>query len=370
MIKRSIILTVVFLLQQPCLGAAAHKPFRSDLLERMAVDMQIYQSLDTLDDGFYYREYHNEGKPVSVSINKGEVTHIGYSLFPVSVRHSLPGIICDFLERYTLELSLPNMREQNLYRKMREDGLVWLQGSPEEMVAAMCADTTLSIELTNILGRRYSFSWKTAVDSGNVVFPADWRLISGRGMVENERRIPAEVEITEILPPAPLPDTTDMTNVDEGIYMVDDGNYYIQSLTSVRYYQAGEGLLKVFDDPSRIDMYSANLFSGVGLDNNHVLAIKMRVYPLQAVVFKVPLDKWLSYCLTEGCKPYWGIVRREGNMLEGELVMRNTTCGYNHIMRIWMSVGDLARKEGEIQARLVPFVPMHNVSFLFDEIKL
>lgn len=368
--RKSFLLATVCIIAAAIPSAGGAKSYHSNLLERMANTMQIATQLDSLGNGFHYRSFVWGGNPISVRIDGDEITHIGYSLFPVSVRSGMPITICDFIERYLLELSLPLPRVKTINKQLLEDGFICLEGAPETMVAAMCSDTTLTINLTNVLEKRYSLEWKNAIDSGSVVFPADWQLLSGRDMEENESRLPVEIAKHNILWKASLPDTASLTQDGQGLFVQDGGYYYIKTLACAQFYRYEKDSLKLVDGPSNVSAYTANLFTGTGLHNDFVLNIKMRVFGLKSTYFKVPLNQWLSFCLAKGCKPYWGIISVSEDLVEGELIMRNADLGYNHVMRIWMPTELLHKGSGEIQTRLVPYVPTHNLSYLFDEIKL
>ncbi len=368
--RKSLLLTTVCVIAASIPLAGVAKSYHSNLLERMASTMQIAAQLDSLDNGFHYRTFVWGGNPISVRIDSDEVAHIGYSLFPVPVRSGLPTTICDFIERYLLELSLPLPREKTIHKQLLEDGFICLEGAPETMVAAMCSDTALTINLTNVLEKRYCLEWKNSIDSGSVVFPADWQLLSGRDMVENENRLPVEIAKYDNLWKEHLPDTASLTPSEQGLLVHDGGYYYVKSLACTQFYRHEKDTVRLVDDPSIISAYTANLFTSTGLHNDFILNIKMRVFGLTSTYFKVPLNQWISFCLANGCKPYWGIISVSEDILEGELIMRNADLGYNHVMRIWLPTELLHKGSGEIQTRLVPYVPTHNLSYLFDEIKL
>lgn len=367
--KRVISIALVFLIAATSSVCAARK-YRSSLLAQIAGAMALDSLCHQLEEGYHYRISSWNGIPVTIGIVGDEVSHIGFALLPPSTRELLPMPVGDFLERYTLELSLPLQHEKSPQVQMMEDGFEFHQGTLGRMISAMSQDTIIETELTNIRGRRYCFKWKNALDSGCVVFPIDWQLLSGRSMMENEERLPREVLGALPLAPLPLPDIDYLVQTNDGVYTTDEGYYYLNYLSSDRYYTLQRGIVQLIDDPQQTKAFTANLFTGGGVDNSLTLNVKMRTYGLQSVYFKTTLDQWLAFCLVNGCKPYWGIVSDDGEMLEGELIFRNEDCGYNHVVRLWVSSKNLKERRGEIQARLLPYVPTHGLRYLFEEISL
>lgn len=367
MLAKKTILTLAFLLAASVVSTGAASGYRSDLLERMSGVLHADSLYAGLGEGFHYAAFRHGGFPVSVRIGRDEIQHLGFSLFPASTRSQLPEAICDFLERYALELFLPLPREKSIKMQMLEDGVEFAHASLDRMVSALCRDTVIAVSLQNIRERRYCFSWKNALDSGTIVFPVDWQLLSGRSMTENENRLPGEVEESIILQPLSLPEPHSLVQTAEGLLSTDEGCYYIANLSANRYYQKKRGGVCLFDDPRQTDAFTANLFTGAGINNSLILKIKMRTYGLTSLFFTTSLDKWISFCIGNGCKPYWGIISEDSDKLEGELIFRNAECGYNHVMRIWIPRQNLYERTGEIQARLMPFVPTHGIRYLFEE---
>ena len=368
-IRSFIVLAFIFLAASAFHADAVGK-YRSSLLERMAGAMDIDSLCAGLGEGFHFGIVSWNDVPVSVVKEGGEVRHIGYSLFPVSTRSLLPEPVCDFLERYALELTLPLIREKSPQIQMLEDGVEFNRGTLPRMISAMSRDDNLDVELTNIRDRRYCFNWKNGLDSGCVVFPIDWQLLSGRSMTENEERLPREVLRAPSLMPVPLPEPADLVQAEDGLYSTDEGYYYFNTLSSNRYYTVHRNTVHLMDDPKKTNAFAANLLTGAGIDNMLTLNMKMRTYGLKSVIFKTSLDQWLSFCLKSGCKPYWGVIAEDGDILEGELILRNQDCGYNHVVRLWIPLSVLKERRGEIQARLLPYVPTHGLRYLFEETSL
>ncbi|MBO4263188.1 MAG: hypothetical protein J5871_00730 [Bacteroidales bacterium] len=343
---------------------------RSILLEKMVAALSASAELDTLRDGLHYAALTRFGEPLTVRKKGGMVEHIGFSLLGPASREAYPQAIVDFLERYPLVLKLALDKERSSARKMLEDGVECVEGDLSGMVHAMCADA-LSQETTleNIGGKWYCFHWKCRSGGGKLVFPIDYQLISGRDMQENENALPREIlEAASPLPACAVP--ADAPDGEPGIFAAGGSSYYFETLSSSRYFRKSPdgGISPVLDSGEFIP-YCANLFTGAGVPNTLTLSVKMRKYGLASSYFSVPLDQWISFGFAHGCEPYWGIVSLSDDMVEGELILHNEACGYDHVLHVWADKTAVRQGRGTIQGRLVPYIPLHSLRYLFEEIK-
>lgn len=344
--------------------------YHSPLLEKVALAMGAGEAVERLADGTNYRALSYSGFPVTVRKQAGVVQHIGFSLFGPEAMNTYSRPVAEFIERYPLELMLGIDKERSKEIKMFEDGVEFLEGSMKEMLVLLCTDTVnVSTGLDNIRGRRYCFRWSGPGGQGKLVFPVDWQLISGRTMLENEDALQDDILAAGALSPLPVPEMSDESGND-GLVIMGIGFYYLESLSSNRYYTASDkGRLTLFSNPEQVKEYTANLFTGAGIPNDFSLSVKLRKYGFKSTYFSVKLDQWLSFCLESGCTPYWGIVSIEQGFLTGELIMHNEACGYDHLMKVIVPLDTLKSGSGEFRCRLVPYIPLHSLRYLFEETK-
>ncbi len=344
--------------------------YHSPLLEKMVAALDAEETIAALDDGTHFRSLSYAGYPLTVRKYGGKVGHIGFSMFDAEDRAAFPVPVLEFMERYPLELMLGIDEERSPEIKMFEDGVEFLDGNMTAMLKSLCADSAaVSKNLDNILGKRYCFQWSGKAGKGRLVFPIDWQLISGRNMMENEDALPDDVRAAGAFVPRPVPEIQPEVLAD-GIYVYSAGCYYLESLASNRYYISGDdGKLALLNNPDDLKAYTANLFTGSGIPNVFTLAVKIRKYGFKSSYFTVSFDQWLSFCLESGCTPFWGIVSVQDGVLTGEWIMHNEDCGYDHVLRVVAPLETLRNGKGEIRCRLVPYIPLHSLRYLFEETK-
>lgn len=305
--------------------------------------------------------------PVAVASDSyGRVCHLGYRLFSRSQREAMESPAFYFVERYTLEADLPMQRQKTLDKQLLEDD-VNLTGCTLQTLPRLSADTTLSVSVSNINGRRYKVSWlKGTKPSHSVEFPLSYDLLSGCDIDENERRLPAEIKafssrLDTVVPP-------ELTFDDElGVYVTSHRSYFLEELTSVRYFEEYEGEMEPLYDLDFPAHTVANLFTGTDLDNRFDINVKFRKYDNKTENFTVPVSQLVGYFISRGCQPYFGIIRCQGGEIVGESLFVNPGQGYCHAMKITMRESDLINRCGKIDARLVSYIPVSKITNIFDE---
>lgn len=338
--------------------------FRSDCLETMASFLDK-DAIARLPEGENYKCLAYSGNPVTVIKSSKAVEHIGFSLFTPTQRRMLGAVAANFLERYMLDAELPREREKKVAVQMLEDGVDFVMGSRATLLK-LCRDTLASLSLNLIDSKRYVFRWGK---EGILAFPAEAELLLGRSQKENDARLPEELKEFTAVPLKAVPGDGDLKS--EGDVLVKAGDIlYTPVLNSDLYYYKLEGSGKVhpIDSKDYPEQTCANLFGGAVDAGKIILRIKMAVYGLKHKYFEAPLSSVIGYCVNNACSSYWGPVSSDADMIEGMWILKNDQAGYVHVFRVQMSPSVAAGKTGYVTARLTPFVPLHNVKYLFEEI--
>lgn len=355
------------------LTAVARNGYCTDMLQRMASCMNVKAKLDTLSEGEYYRYFVYNNRPVTVIVKNGEVAHIGYSVFTLAIRHRMASPVCNFLERYALEITLPLKREKSVARQLDEDG-IFFHGGDFSYFKQIESDTTFAVNLENLNNKRYTVSWlKDGETKFSVNFPIEHDLIAGTDMIENERRILANIpKASKATRHEQLADSARLRLSWQGKYYTLPGNiYYTKQLNTNRYYMKDKkDGFKLFYHPSYVLESLSNLMTTVAIENDYDLQIRLLKYGFVQDTIQVKLNQWLNYCFNEGCIGYFGIIGEDNGIADCELIMRNSALGYIHLMRLSIDVTTLEERKGLIKARLNSYITTTRVKYLFDELKI
>lgn len=366
--------TVIFL--STCTVSMATNGYATDLLKKMAVAMNMAQELDDLVDSCYYRSFTYNGRPITVDVQQGNVTHIGYSLFSKAQKEFLKSPICNFLERYSLEITLPMKREKSVARQLEEDGIFFRHGSINSF-RQIEQDTSYAVGIENLNDKRYIVSWsKEGTEFLTVNFPIEYDLLVGCDMIEREKRLTEGIQNTSPecrISTVPV-DSAALQQSWQGKYYTLKGDmYYLPQLNSNQYYvkkQEEESIsYQLLYDTDFVAESLANLFTTVEIPNEYTMELRVRKYGFKTDTIHVALNQWTAYCLKEGCVPYFGVEENEKDVV-CEVVMLNKAMGYCHVMRAIVDSENMEDRNGVIKARVVTYIPISRIKHLFGELKM
>ncbi len=345
--------------------------YSSDVLLEISTQLGLRLSLDSLKDSEYYSKFFYKGLPVTVIVKGNTIEHIGYSIFTEQQRHAINSPIVNFLERYSLELDIPTRKEVTEKRRMQEDGVVFDVGD-FNVLKTVKDNPNLGITIQTLNDRKYTVTWMDSVNSlCSVTFPIDFELLNGTDMIENTRRLKECLLKDSMYARDTVCVAMDrlekMWNMN---YYVQQGDaYYFDNLNSNRYYKL-DSLGKI--EPIFCKQFPfesvANLFTATDIPNDYVLQIRMQKYGLKKEQITVPLHQWINLCKKTGCKPFLGFIKKTGDNLDCELIMRNVPNGYSHVMRFTFDTSMIEARHGFIPARLNCYIPTSRISKMFKEL--
>lgn len=166
-----------------------------------------------------------------------------------------------------------------------------------------------------------------------------------------------------------LVDESDLEHMGNGpVYRLKGGSYVISEMCADRYYvreqDSSFSLLYSEDFPTET---MANIIYSPDLAGNLQLKVTLVKYGYRTEEFTVPFRQWVSYCMAEGCRPYFGVIRRDTGMVVGMVVMHNEELGYAHIAKLSFTPQALVDPTGVVTARMNSYIPLYNVKKIFDE---
>lgn len=353
-------------------GINAQNRYNTDLLERMAEALSQKQIIMQWEEGEHDDKLSYRGKPLTVIIADGEVQHIGYRLFNAEERRKMPSPVYNFIERYALALDLPLKREKTDTRQIAEDHISFSTGTFSSLFGTK---QDLAIEMHD--GRDYTVSWKEQGKTSCCMnFPADYTLLHGSEMMENERRLSSQILRHKVRNDSVAPVVTRkqlMPTWQNNYFILSGESYYMDQLNTNLYYERiserEDAFRLVYNERYPLESL-ANLFTTTWIPNSFILGITLCKYGHSKESFEVPLTQWTDYCLKQGCKPYFGVISYDGETATCSLIMRNEACGYNHILKASMPMEQFPERRGLITARLYAYVPTYNIKYLFEEFGL
>lgn len=358
-------------------GLHSKNTYLSKELKTIAEKAAIISFTDTLSEGIHYRCITYKNSALTVIVNKGEVVHIGYSVFTPTQRALIDSYECNFVERYALTQKLPMERVRTNDELMKQDNVVFLRKGSFDTMKCIMADTTLSI-CVNKQNNRNVISWsKNGELICEIGFPSSYKLLLGMEMDELDAKLKGDILSTKVFMTDSLCEFQPgelVKSVTNDYYVRKGTYYYFAELNSNCYLQPVsdnnlDNMYKIMFNDQYPQQSLANMMTTTALANNLNLQIRQEVYGKHDSLFQVPLIQYVAYCLERGCKPYFCVIREKEGIMDCELIMNNDYLQYNHVMRMNVATADVRSRSGIIKARLDAYVPTHYLNNLFNDSK-
>ena len=372
------LLTMWVLLLPLC---ALAQTFTAPHLEKAAQKLKL-DSLDLRADSLpQVKTIDKNGQSIILRFSsKGEVEHIGIPLFASEVRLLQPSPVYDFLEYATLN-KLFKVEDNTL----KLDEVKFIKGSWNQLPGILSKSDGFTI--LNHNDKHYEVDWLK--DSQPVVvmqFPINYELLANSEREEMEKRFVKELRAySNHTPLSPKLDTGKLQSTDNPDVLVQKGQtYLIPAINDNRYVTVASEtdttahdtvaheVLRyrlIFDRHNALESLS-NLMVEPDMDvDNDSIRLQVKYYNYKRDTLKVSVRNFLSYCVKEGCTPYFGIDEAEGNSITGSLFLVNKASGYVHIMNVSCDTGNLFSGNALIDATMFMFTPTSNVRNLFAEPK-
>ena len=329
--------------------------FATQRLNQMAAsltDVPFNQLLQGVHHGYVY-----DNHPLTIRVNEwNEVEHIGYQLFDDLALQVQPRVVCDFVERYLLELDLDAQMDR--ITRMRIDKVVVERGSLDH-IYDLCLEDRLEISKAEML--RYRVAWFRGDQCLlSLLFDMDYQLMSGCNAIELENNYLRDVKRIQGVE-VPMEEIV-IEDGDDGYAIVDGGSYLSESIRADRYYLR-DAMMEWQSVCNGDKPYwsAANIMLSPLMLGDFQLDCKLDMYGYQDKGFEMDLHQWVAQTLAEGCKLFFGIKSRTPETIKGTLLCPNFSGGYCHTMSVEIPFESFDKGEGSIKGRLYVYVPLHNI---------
>jgi hypothetical protein len=306
-----------------------------------------------------HTQYQYRKHPLNIRVNQwNEVEHIGFVIFTDEIRNQLPNLVCDFLERYFLDLMMHE--EVNKDEQMYIDKVFVTKGSLVELFNI----TGNEDFLMNYIGfTKYKVTWSR---DGNVLlellFDMDYQLLSGCNALELEKlflrdlnRFPYDTSYATVLP----------TGIDTCLdrYFVQTGETYLhEAIRNDRFYARDSlGRWNLLCEKEKPYWSAYNILLSPQQAGRFNLVAKLDEYGYKTRDFEIDMQQWIDYCRKHCDNMYFGIKARTDTTLQGTVYIPNETEGFCHVLSVEIPLKTIENGTGPILGRLFVYIPLHNI---------
>lgn len=306
--------------------------------------------------------YAFKGKPLRIRTNDlGDISHIGYKLFNNQLMEAYgPSPVFDFMERYLLELDLPQ-DDKTLQQRMEVDNVVISEGNAG-MLRLVDENTPFSIEAMK--RRAYRVTWTVKGQPLTLGFQADCQLMQGCDVVEKEANLVRDmprctaVKAGDIL--ATWKDAK--ASVAGDVKMLDDGRYLSNLISRKLFMRSIHGKDELLCTRKSVAASASNIML-TGLAAKAIpMTLAVDRYGYNTDTIMVTLQQFVAFCHREGCKAYMGVKSISDKELQGTLFILNEALAYNHVLSFAFPLGLLQGRDEPIAAKVYAYIPLQNVT--------
>ncbi len=314
-----------------------------------------------------------KGKPLIIQKNaQGLVDHVGIKLFDRDLVHRYPTFVYHFIERYFLELLLlPS--ENEIYTKLRMEkvkissdiySLHSFKKDLQRIISDFSKDYSLYIMCNN---NRYTVScMRNERVLVEVDFPVRYELLSGNTKLEAENSVYMALMAQQVKEYMPLSER-ELFEYNDSLFCANEDYYLAETIVSTAFYKKEKDeFLPVFSSSMMMESVY-NLFNS-SYDWGVNVEITQNLYGGKKISYILPLKKLIDFCTDQHCIVYSGVQKVEKTEITGVLMAVNMELGYQHLMQFSLPKDLLnAPKDHEVKIKMYSYIPIHNVSSLFDE---
>lgn len=303
---------------------------------------------------------------------RNELCHVGLSLFSPEIKNMLDSHICNFLERFILELLLEKDKEGIEFKLTENHVQLFIDGqshakknlwSLQELMKTM--DMPVNFSLRHKDGRATAV-WLFDTHSLQLDFPLYRELIEGTDKKESDDNLYNRLNGMSFMKIDMEDDKLDSDSLNRfrgDIYVERGEQFGIKELSSDRYFlKESEGFVPLFH--KKYPTYSLNnLFFIKSLTKDVNLLLTHRQYGRFTPEISIPLINFLEFFKEDFIlTSHTGIVKND--KLETILVLNHKTLGYIHILRVQTQTDDLFLDNLTLKGDFYSNIPQHYIKTL------
>lgn len=314
-----------------------------------------------------------EGKSIVMQHNdKGQVCHLGVSLFSEATKQILDVGLCNFLERFFLELLLQK-DAVSIDRKLQEYHVVMYVDGQKVVVKNAKSFQRVLVKMNMPVnfsmrqkGKEAEAVWLFSPHALSITFPLYRELIDGMDKIESDDELFHQLQVAVLNDVQIKDDPINEKNLvakENGLYVEKGDAFLISSLTADKYYmKKGKEYTPVFQ--KQYPEYSLNnLFLTYANGEGKILQITHRKYGYFTPVISIPLLNFLAYFEKDFITACHTGRNKQGN-LETIVVFNHKKLNYIHLLRVEINENQLFMKTPVLKADFYSNIPQHFIKSL------
>lgn len=311
---------------------------------------------------------------IVVHDERGQITHMGMSVFTAELKAMSSPVLCNFIERLMLELLLKDSDKERLKFMQEERFKMMLNGYPFGHVRfGSFADCLPLFEENSASSfkeydRGYSFNLERGEETFVIAFAKDRELIFGTDKAEQDSVTGALLAAsTADKLPVVIPSLYSLRDEGDGVYCLRGSAFLIDSLRSDLFFETQGGEVKpIFNERDPIHSVH-NLLMGQVDVPRVVLEINHKQYGLKTPKYRLSVAQALNALCDENTQSFAvGRLVNGGVDVSGVLVLYNPKFQFINMLLMTVEMKKLFDPTAVIPVYLYTNVPQQNILNLFE----
>ena len=300
--------------------ATAADSFATERLRTIVGQIPSITPSQLLSGRSYQFDYQNN--IVVVRVNEwNEIEHVGFQMFDDVFRQNSYAPVCDFIERYFLELSL--LPATSVKQRLQTDDVLLEDGQAEDFVT-MAKGAQVTIQSLDF--KQYRAVWEKDGRTLVMLFPMDYQLISGCNAIELEKNYLRDLSRYRSTSRAPQsPDVPD--GYDKEYFLQAGGTYLAESVSHDLYFRKAGGRWDLFCDAKKPEWSAYNLMLSAvpvgGRESGWTLLLELDQYGYKSTPVSIPLSRWVSFCEDNDGLAYFTVKETTPSAVKGTVFVPN-----------------------------------------------
>lgn len=312
--------------------------------------------------------------PLYVERRAGAISQIGIRLFTKEMRLALDDVVCNAVERLSLELVLcDNIEKQkNLLRENRisfvYNGFPYGTAQFSVLKDALYLMNDVNTILTlNSGSGKVILRAKRADDALVITMPADREFLFAYDKKEHEALLDEELNSWNIpFCPHAIPSINELQQLSDNIFVLPGVSYMIDSLKNETYYSVVDNQMRVLFHKDEPDRSLQNVLMGIVPMKNITLNVRRHRYERGKAYCKVSLENFLGYMQYCGMDFYSATYKNDNGNIQGVLLMHHPIYDYVHMLIVEDNEALYTGEDVVFQGDFYSFIPQHNIKTLFN----
>ena len=318
-------------------------------------------------------------KPFVIQYNaKRQVSHLGISMFSKEIKEIINEPVCNFVERFLLELLLAD--DNNEIISLLDHYGILLQKNGRKFGQG---NVTSIREILNEIEDPVSFtlsrddkSYVAAWEYGQqnlfaIQFPLNRELITGSNKLEADNVLFDQLKDTNcnnISPTANfMVDDAALTTKDGTVYICKGDSFLLGMINENKYFKkTAKGYELIFDANYPNESLS-NLFFGNFGNNNLKIHVTHAMYGNYNPEFEMRLNDFICFFQND-FKIYVAAYEKERGVINSTVVFQNKQFNFINLLIISTKVDEIFNKNGVLQASFRSNIPQHNINSLAGDL--